>query len=174
MTKPFLVDGQAYRLADVSATGDRLVIERSDQAVTLAVGFEMPNFTAVGLDGSVIELAALRGKPVVLNWWQTFCSPCVKEIPELNDLVEKYADRGVEFLAIADNEAAELETFLKNKTFDYDIALGNEEAVRIFGQGYPRHVIVDGEDKVVYDVHGYSSGSVDKLDAIIASLLLEL
>ena len=101
VNEPFLIDGQAYRLAHVSATGDQLVIEPSDQTVALAVGFEMPNVTVTRLDSSAIDLTALRGKPVVINWWQTFCGPCIKEIPELNELVEKYADQDVEFLAIA-------------------------------------------------------------------------
>ena len=90
VAKPFIIDGQVYKLAHVSATGDRLVIEPSAQTVALAVGFEMPNVTVTRLDSSAIDLTALRGKPVVINWWQTTCSPCITEIPELNELVEKY------------------------------------------------------------------------------------
>ena len=174
VNEPFLIDGQAYRLAHVSATGDQLVIERSDQTVALAVGFEMPNVTVTRLDSSAIELNALRGKPVVINWWQSFCPPCAAEIPELNELVEKYADRDIEFLAIADNEGPELKQFLEEHPFAYDIALGNEDAVRIFGQGYPRNVILDSDGKVIYDVHGFSSDSTDRIDAVIGSLLSEL
>ena len=174
VNEPFLIDGQAYKLAHVSATGDQLVIERSDQTVALAVGFEMPNVTVTRLDSSAIELNALRGKPVVINWWQSFCPPCAAEIPELNELVEKYADRDIEFLAIADNEGPELKQFLEEHPFAYDIALGNEDAVRIFGQGYPRNVILDSDGKVIYDVHGFSSDSTDRIDTVIGSLLSEL
>ena len=78
---PFLINNQLYKLADVSATGDRLVIERSGQEGALAEGFEMPNVAVTRLDGSTIDLTALRGKPVVLNWWHTACSPCIAEIP---------------------------------------------------------------------------------------------
>ena len=174
VNEPFLIDGQAYKLSHVSATGDRLVIERSDQEVALAVGFEMPNVTVTRLDSSAIELTALRGKPVVINWWQTFCPPCITEIPELNELVEKYADRDVEFLAIADNEMAELTPFLEKHPFTYDIALADEEVVHVFGQGYPRHVIIDGDGKVVYDNLGYNPDITDRLDRVIGSLLSEL
>ena len=174
VNEPFLIDGQAYKLSHVSATGDQLVIERSEQTVALAVGFEMPNVTVTRLDSSAIELTALRGKPVVINWWQTFCPPCAAEIPELNELVEKYADRAIEFLAIADNEGPELKQFLEEHPFAYDIALGNDEAVRIFGQGYPRNVILDSAGKVIYDVHGFGSDSTDRIDAVIGSLLSEL
>ena len=174
VNEPFLIDGQAYKLTHVSVTGDQLVIERSDQTVALAVGFEMPNVPVTRLDSSAIDLTALRGKPVVINWWQTFCGPCIREIPELNELVEKYADRDVEFLAIADNEMAELTPFLEKHPFTYDIVLADDEAVHIFGPGYPRHVIVDGEGKVVYDNLGYNPDITDRLDRVIGSLLSEL
>ena len=171
---PFILDDQVYKLADVSATGDRLVIEPSDQTVALTVGFEMPNVTVTRLDSSAIELTALRGKPVVINWWHTACSPCIAEMPELNELVEKYEGRDVEFLAIADNEIAELPPFLEKHPFIYDIAVADDEAVHIFGQGYPRHVVIDGDGKVVYDVHGYSPDTTDRIDTVIGSLLSEL
>ena len=171
---PFLINDQVYKLADVSATGDRLVIEPSDQTVALAVGFEMPNVTVTRLDSSAIDLTALRGKPVVINWWHTACSPCIAEIPELNELVEKYEGRDVEFLAIADNEIAELTPFLEKHPFTYDIAVANDEAVRILGTAYPRHVIVNGEGKVVLDITGLSSNTVDQIDTAIGSLLNEL
>ena len=174
ISNPFIINDRVYKLADVSATGDRLVIEPSDQTVALAVGFEIPNVTVTRLDSSAIELTALRGKPVVINWWQTTCAPCIAEMPELNELVEKYADRDVEFLAIAHNEMAELPPFLERHSFTYDIAVANDEAVRIFGQGYPRHVIVDGEGKVVLDLTGLSPNTVDQIDSAIGSLLSEL
>ena len=174
VNEPFLIDGQAYKLAHVSATGDQLVIEPSDQTVALAVGFEMPNVTVTRLDSSAIDLTALRGKPVVINWWTTFCPPCITEIPELNELVEKYADRDVKFLAIAHNEMAELTPFLEKHPFTFAIALADDEAVHVFGQGYPRHVIIDGDGKVAYDIHGYSPDTADRIDAVIGSLLSEL
>ena len=172
VNEPFLIDGQAYKLTHVSVTGDQLVIERSDQTVALAVGFEMPNVPVTRLDSSAIDRTALRGKPVVINWWQTFCGPCIREIPELNELVEKYADRDVEFLAIADNEMAELTPFLEKHPFAYDIVLGNGEAMRVLGQAYPRHVIVNSKGKVVLDLGGGSSGIVGQIDAVISSLLV--
>ena len=174
VNEPFLIDGKAYKLAHVSATGDQLVIEPSDQTVALAVGFEMPNVTVTQLDSTTIDLTALRGRPVVINWWQTFCPPCITEIPELNELVEKYADRDVKFLAIAHNEMAELTPFLEKHPFTFDIALADDEVVHVFGQGYPRHVIIDGDGKVVYDTRGYSPDTTDRIDGVIGSLLSEL
>ena len=170
--EPFLINDQLYKLADVSATGDRLVIERSDQEIALAVGFEMPNVAVTRLDGSTIDLMTLRGKPVVINWWHTTCSPCIAEMPELNKLVEKYEGHDIEFLAIANNEMAELTPFLKRHPFAYNIALGDEEAMRILGQIYPRHVIIDGDGKVVLDLNSGSSDVIDQIDAVISSLLV--
>ena len=170
--EPFLINDQLYKLADVSATGDRLVIERSDQEIALAVGFEMPNVAVNRLDGGTIDLMTLRGKPVVINWWHTTCSPCIAEMPELNKLVEKYEGHDIEFLAIANNEMAELTPFLKRHPFAYNIALGDEEAMRILGQIYPRHVIIDGDGKVVLDLNSGSSDVIDQIDEVISSLLV--
>ena len=95
-------------------------------------------------------------------------------MPELNELVEKYADRDIEFLAIADNEMAELPPFLEKHPFIYDIAVANDEVEHTFGTAYPRHVIVNGEGKVVLDITGLSSDTVDQIDTVIGSLLSEL
>ena len=69
---------------------------------------------------------------------------------------------------------SDLTPFLEEHPFSYDIALGKDDAVQIFGYAFPRHVILDGEGKVAYDVLGLSSNTVDQIDAVIGSLLSEL
>ena len=67
---------------------------------------------------------------------------------------------------------AELPPFLKKHPFSYDIVLGNGEAMRVLGQAYPRHVVVNSRGKVVLDFSGGSSGIIGQIDAIITSLLV--
>ena len=69
---------------------------------------------------------------------------------------------------------AELPPFLEKHPFIYDIAVANDEVERTFGTAYPRHVIVNGEGKVVLDITGLSSDTVDQIDTVIGSLLSEL
>src|ERR687893_223477 len=65
-----------------------------------------PAFSLTSMDGKKFELASLRGKVVVINFWFTGCPPCIEEMPKLNELVEKFKDKDVVFIAPTwDNEA---------------------------------------------------------------------
>ena len=121
-------------------------------------------------NGETINPGGLRGKIVVLNWWHIRCSPCIVEMPGLNDLVEKYASDGVVFLAVADNTPAELERFFRNHKFDYRITLCSDKLREVLGRVYPRHVIIDATGVVVYNQTGGSPRTGQKLDAVIAAL----
>ncbi|MDO5968735.1 TlpA disulfide reductase family protein, partial [Flavivirga aquimarina] len=62
-------------------------------------------FTAI--DGSIVDLNTMRGKVVLIDFWATYCSPCVKEMPHVRAMYDKYRDRGFEVIGIAvDNDAA--------------------------------------------------------------------
>ena len=59
-----------------------------------------PDFTLVSLEGDRITLSDLRGNVILLNFWATWCGPCIMEIPDLNKLQEKYQDKGYEVVGI--------------------------------------------------------------------------
>lgn len=61
----------------------------------------VPELTLTTLTGNKIDLKALRGKPVVVTFWATDCPSCIKEIPDLLELYQKYQARGLELIAIA-------------------------------------------------------------------------
>jgi peroxiredoxin len=60
-----------------------------------------PTFDARSLDGEALNLATLRGKVVVLNFWYVSCGPCRVKIPGLNQLVSEFQGKGVVFIALA-------------------------------------------------------------------------
>lgn len=64
------------------------------------VGSEAPGFTLVDLDGNPISLAGLRGRPVVVNFWASWCGPCVEEFPLLRRAVERHAADGLFVIGI--------------------------------------------------------------------------
>lgn len=64
------------------------------------VGDPPPNFLLADLDGQEIELYKLRGKPIVVNFWATWCAPCLVEMPELQAAYERYQDDGLVILAL--------------------------------------------------------------------------
>ncbi len=64
------------------------------------VGQPAPEFRLRGLDGGCVDLAELRGKPVIVNFWASWCFPCRQEMPLLRDGYEKYRDQGLEIVGI--------------------------------------------------------------------------
>ncbi len=96
--------------------------ERTRLFKTYTLNNPAQDFEVETIAGNKFMLSELEGKIIVLNYWFIGCTPCLKEIPQLNKLVEEYADKGVIFLAISRMDTKEqIEEFLQKKPFYYDI-----------------------------------------------------
>jgi thiol-disulfide isomerase/thioredoxin len=111
-----------------------------------------------------------KNKIIVINWWSTGCAPCRDEMPGLNKLVEKYKGKDVEFLSIV-NDKVNLAGFLKNNRFDYLQGYGNKKIVKMFGEGFPRNIIIDKNGIILHNQTGASPETWEELDKIIQSNL---
>lgn len=78
-----------------------------------------PVFELTDMQGKRWKLVELRGKIVVLNFWFTNCGPCIREMPELNKLVQEYNQGDVVFLALTFDNATQVKAFLKTHSFNY-------------------------------------------------------
>jgi cytochrome c biogenesis protein CcmG/thiol:disulfide interchange protein DsbE len=84
-----------------------------------SIGTAAPDFTIQDSDHSV-TLSRLRGKIVVLNFWATWCPPCIEEMPSLVQLQKKLSDKGVTVLGVSvDDDASEYHKFLKDYGVDF-------------------------------------------------------
>ncbi|RMI08902.1 MAG: TlpA family protein disulfide reductase [Calditrichaeota bacterium] len=137
----------------------------------MPIGGLMPELWVTDLKGDTLWLNRFPGKIVVVNWWAMFCSPCIEEMPGLNKLVEKYRDKGVEFIAIARNTAEELQDFFTSHRFLYRQTLANEQAAQLMGNVFPRHVIIDQEGRIAFNQSGGSQDKAQELEAVIVRLL---
>lgn len=121
------------------------------------VGKPAPAFTLRSADGKTISLAGLRGHPVVLNFWATWCTSCLTEHPNLVAAWKKYARSGVEFLGISfQDSAAKGKEFLQQHGGRWPVLSDPDEQTAIsYGvTGPPETVIIDRNGVVRYKAPG--------------------
>lgn len=123
------------------------------------------------------------GEAVVINVWATWCGPCIKEIPELNELVEKYKDQGVRFLAFTNETTAVYDNFLKKRAdfkFDYEMSFANSQAIAFIntfdkqyqGRAIPLHILVDKNGKAEAFV-GASPNNTQRIESFVKKQVKE-
>lgn len=81
-----------------------------------------PDFKLMYFDGRIATLNKMRGKVFLLNFWATYCLPCVEEIPNLNQLFKKYHDKGFTILGVAmDDDLYQAKYFMENQTVNFPV-----------------------------------------------------
>ncbi|HEY6330412.1 MAG TPA: redoxin family protein, partial [Blastocatellia bacterium] len=135
----------------------------------------LPAAMIKGLDGSVLDLQAKHGKVLVLDFWATWCVPCMSEIPTFNAISKDYKDRGVEVLAAStDLEGApKVKPFVKEHHMEYPIATADETTAKAYGIGdmLPVTLLVDKQGRIRFTHTGITEK--DKLQSEIDQLLNE-
>ncbi|MHA0855495.1 redoxin domain-containing protein [Paenibacillus sp. CMAA1364] len=99
------------------------------------VGDATPSFNLLGLDGKVHTLDAYKGKTMVINFWGTWCKPCVKEMPALQAQSEKWADQNVVVIGInAGEDKMSVENFVNQAKLHFPILLDpDRNAAKSYG-----------------------------------------
>ena len=112
------------------------------------VGVEAPMYAARNLTGDSVSLALLRGKPVLLNVWATWCLPCKEEIPYLEQLHGKHAAEGLQIVGVsidARGDEAKINEFARDFNMTYPIWRDPDERVnaRFLAIGVPSTYLID-------------------------------
>lgn len=125
------------------------------------------------LDGKRYDLNALTGKVVVINLWFIGCSPCRKEIPRLNELVNEFSRQPVVFLAPTFDSAETLREFLKQTSFDYQIVPDADEIInaQFNASLFPTHIVIDQNGLVEATLVGASERRPEEVRRLILRLL---
>lgn len=112
-----------------------------------------PNFSLKTYDGKIVELAKLKGKVVVVNFWATWCPPCRVEIPDFIKVYDAYKSKGLEIIGIALDEDGWLKVnpFVEKNKINYPVVIGTMEIVQHYGgiEGIPTTFIVDKKGNIV-------------------------
>ena len=110
--------------ASGGAGTDELAIEPAIPA--RKVPDQLPEIRLPGIDGAVHKLSDWKGKPLVVNFWATWCDPCRREIPLLKLLRREHAAEGLEIVGIAVDQAEDVRKYAKTHAVDYPILIGEE------------------------------------------------
>ena len=135
-------------------------------------GKTIPDFEFTDRSGNTISKSNTSGDILVINTWFVKCKPCVMEIPELNDLVEKYKENSnIQFLAVTFDSDDEINSFLEREKFDFNIITNQMSFLqKIQIMSYPTNIIVDPEGKIVFNATGYNPANIKKMDELLENM----
>ncbi|MBS4209712.1 thiol-disulfide oxidoreductase ResA [Bacillus sp. FJAT-50079] len=122
-----------------------------DTRTKIAVGDQAPDFVLTDMDGNKHKLSDYRGKGVFLNFWGTYCEPCKREMPYMNNQFHAYQDQGVEILAVNVGEPEFLiNKFANRHNLDFPILKDkNKDVMSVYDVGYlPATFLVNPEGEI--------------------------
>ncbi len=121
------------------------------------LGKEAPNFVAQDLEGNTFTLSNYKGKGILLNFWASWCEPCEREMPYMNELYETYHEKGVEILALnADETPLVIDAFIQKYDLKFPILQDKgQKILRLYNvQPLPTTVLINKDGQVVQVVTG--------------------
>jgi cytochrome c biogenesis protein CcmG/thiol:disulfide interchange protein DsbE len=145
--------GQLVALAAVAGLLGLLVWRLTHQSHAPKIGGPAPSFTAKRMDGTgTINLASFRGKPVVINFWASWCNPCKSEAAALEQAWQRYRGQGVVFLGIDYHDVTgDARNFLAHHSLTYPTLLDGSGMIgdRYGLRGVPETYFVDRKGRIV-------------------------
>jgi peroxiredoxin len=117
------------------------------------VGNLAPDFQLQNLDGQTVSLGNLQGKPVLINFWATWCGYCVDEMPYIQEIYEEWSDKGLVVLAINIGESSsKAEEFMQSQNLSFTVLLDTKQDVaqRYNVTGIPTTFFID-KDGIIQD-----------------------
>lgn len=123
-------------------------------------GIAFPKFSFKDLNGNLVTNESMKGKIIVIKCWYIHCTPCIREFPQVNKLVEEYKDRkDILFISLAEDSTGQLKTFLARKPLLYavipDMKEYMNEALQL--NSFPTHFILNKEGMIAKVLPNFES-----------------
>lgn len=121
------------------------------------VGKIAPSFTRADLSGRKVSLSEYRGKIVLLNFWATWCGPCIGELPALDRWQEQFGSKGLQVIGISmDDSIAPVRAAISKYKIKYPVVMGDEHVGMAYGGvlGVPETFLIDRKGVVVRQYEG--------------------
>jgi peroxiredoxin len=137
------------------------------------VGTAALPFALKTADGKDISMASLRGKVVLLNFWGTWCKPCLKELPEFDRLIRHYKKQGAVLVAVAtDTEPEKVLEFARERKISGKLVLGGEELAKKYDSpNFPFTFVVDDKGTIRGSYRSYKPECIGKIEQDIRASL---
>jgi cytochrome c biogenesis protein CcmG/thiol:disulfide interchange protein DsbE len=154
------------------AVAAALAVWLGQPVVGKSVGEAAPDFSRTDMSGHLVRLADYRGKLLLLNFWASWCAPCLNEMPKFSDWQRTYGARGFQVIGVSmDDDAAPVERLLVRKPAGYPILMGDAKFGELFGgvMGLPLTYLIDTQGRIAGRYQGESD--LSKMEARIRTLL---
>jgi peroxiredoxin len=162
----------ALLLAPVLALAGDAPQTTPEQATLVHVGDEAPAFAVEMVGGGTFDLSAQRGKIVLVNFWATWCPPCVEEMPHLRDEVfRRFKDENFAMICVSREETNEkIAAFAKKKGWS-ELPMGGDVDRSIYSQyadhTIPRNFVLDHDGTVIFQSIGFEKPDFEKMIEVI-------
>ncbi len=153
--KPIAVKDRFEKEKEIQLTFEILSVDPFEAFSKKWVGQPLPAFALKDVNGKIHDNNSIQGKLTVINFWSVTCAPCISEMPLLSELVSKYIDRGIVFLAPAPEDSSHVQRTLSKRRFTYTVLPQANELFATLGiDSYPYHLIVDTNGIIKEIYHG--------------------
>ncbi|MGA8042387.1 MAG: TlpA disulfide reductase family protein [Terracidiphilus sp.] len=122
------------------------------QAQSALVNKSAPPFVRKDLQGKLVDLKALRGKVILLNFWATWCGPCQVELPKFQAWQRAYGPSGFQVIAVSmDDESESVRATVRRLHLEVPVVMGDEKLGRLYGGvlGLPITFLIDRKGMIV-------------------------
>jgi len=146
---------KGYRTADIPSVSD-------------LNGEEAPDFEYTSYGGDKVRLSRMRGKIVLLDFWESWCGYCLLVLPKLNELIQEYANKGLIIIGITTENREQIEKLIKANQLNYiNIFADNTILKKYKVTGRPTYYLIDKNGVIIKT----SYGNLEKIETAIKAII---